>query len=146
MAFSFAKPVLLTTGSNNLSPYVEQATRTGLLLVARVLPREDSISACLRAGLPRERIITGKGPFTVEANREHIRRFNIGVLVTKDSGAAGGVPEKLRAARLESCQVVVVQRRVEGDTPEAAAALPNVCTTIDELIARVTESMGRSPD
>ena len=30
--------------------------------------------------------------------------------MTKDSGKAGGVPEKLEAARLEGCRVVVVRR------------------------------------
>ena len=30
--------------------------------------------------------------------------------MTKDSGKAGGVPEKLEAARKEGCRVVVVRR------------------------------------
>jgi precorrin-6x reductase len=33
--------------------------------------------------------------------------------VTKDGGAAGGVPEKLEAARREGCEVVVVARPIE---------------------------------
>jgi precorrin-6A/cobalt-precorrin-6A reductase len=43
-------------------------------------------------------------------NRETIRKLNIGVLVTKDSGAAGGVMEKLEAARIEGCKVVMIKR------------------------------------
>jgi precorrin-6A/cobalt-precorrin-6A reductase len=43
-------------------------------------------------------------------NRATIRKYGIGVVLTKDSGTAGGVPEKLEAARLEGCRVVVVRR------------------------------------
>ena len=52
----------------------------------------------------------GRGPFSVKENRRQIRAFGIGVMVTKDSGRAGGTPEKLDAARLENCQVIVVHR------------------------------------
>jgi precorrin-6x reductase len=38
-----------------------------------------------------------------------------GVLITKDSGDAGGFGEKLAAARKKGCQVVVVQRPVNGE-------------------------------
>jgi len=84
--------------------------RTGTPLVARVLPRRQSIEACLLAGIDRRRIIAARGPFSVEVNRRHIREHAVGVLVTKDSGDAGGAAAKLQAARLEGCRVVVVQR------------------------------------
>jgi len=58
----------------------------------------------------QEAVVTGKGPFSVDENRSIIQCFGVRVLVTKDSGAAGGVPEKLEAARLEGCRVVVVRR------------------------------------
>ncbi|MBI2437234.1 MAG: precorrin-6A/cobalt-precorrin-6A reductase, partial [Lentisphaerae bacterium] len=50
------------------------------------------------------------GPFSLEENRALIRRFGVGVLVTKDSGAAGGFQAKQEAARLEGCLLVVVGR------------------------------------
>jgi precorrin-6A/cobalt-precorrin-6A reductase len=78
--------------------------------VARVLPHGESLEACRKAGIPADSVIAGRGPFSVEENREAIRRFSIGVLVTKDSGNAGGVREKLEAARLERCRVVIVRR------------------------------------
>ncbi|MBI3925659.1 MAG: precorrin-6A reductase [Armatimonadetes bacterium] len=101
-------PVLLTTGSRVLLPYARQAREKGIVLVARVLSHPDSLSACRAAGV--DHVVTGRGPFSVEENRSLIRRFGIGVLVTKDSGVAGGVPEKLEAAREEGCRVVVVGR------------------------------------
>ena len=110
LAFSFGAPVLLTIGSKNLAPYVRESRRTGLPVIARVLDHPDSRTACQNLGLPPEVVITGQGPFSVDENRSTIRNFRIGVLVTKDSGKAGGVPEKLEAARKEGCRVLVVRR------------------------------------
>ncbi|MDD4889260.1 MAG: precorrin-6A reductase [Phycisphaerae bacterium] len=137
VACAFGQPVLLTTGSNNLAPYVDQSRRTGVRLIARVLPRAESIAACLAAGLARKHIIAEKGPFSLDANREHIRRFNIGVLVTKDSGAAGGVAEKIEAARLEGCKVIVVAR-------PAGTAGANAFADLAHLVAAVVATMRRA--
>lgn len=110
VACSFERHILLTIGTKNLKPYVEQAKTAGLKLVVRVLAERGSLEACRFAGVAEEFIVTGRGPFPVEENRALIRNFNIGVLVTKDSGIAGGFPDKIEAARMEKCQVVVVQR------------------------------------
>jgi len=108
LAASLGRPILLTTGSRNLTPYVREAAERGIAIFARVLP--ESRQVCVDAGIPPENIIAGRGPFSVEENRDQIRRYGIGVLVTKDGGEAGGVPAKLEAARQESCRVVVVKR------------------------------------
>ncbi len=109
-AFSFGQGVLLTTGSNHLTEYTTRARIGGLPLFVRVLPRQESLAQCRRAGIPPERTIAGRGPFNVEENRQHIRQCSAGVLVTKDGGHASGVRAKLEAARLEGCSVVVVRR------------------------------------
>jgi len=109
-AFRYGQTVLLTTGTRNLGPYVEQSRSTGVRLVARVLDQPDSVDACLRAGITSDAILACRGPFSVEENRRHIRSFDVGVLVSKDSGEAGGTPEKLEAARAEGCRVVIVAR------------------------------------
>ena len=109
-AFSLGRPVLLTTGTKNLAPYVEASRRTGLPLVVRALDWPQSLRACRLAGVAEERIVAGRGPFSLEENRRQIRAYGIGTLVTKDSGRAGGVPEKLAAARAEGCRVVVLRR------------------------------------
>jgi precorrin-6A/cobalt-precorrin-6A reductase len=132
-AFSFGQPVLLTTGARNLAPYVTAARRTGLPLVVRVLERPASRAACLQAGIPPQHILAGRGPFSVEQNRRHIRAFGIGVLVTKDGGRAGGVPEKLAAARSEHCRVVALRR------PEAAE--PAAFTDLGRLLGAVRKAV-----
>lgn len=107
-AFSFGKPVFLTIGVRNLAPYIAEARSHGIALKARVLNHPDSITACHAAGLSEHEILCADGPFTVEENRSHLNGF--GVLVTKDSGEAGGVDTKIEAARLSQCEVVVIDR------------------------------------
>jgi precorrin-6A/cobalt-precorrin-6A reductase len=137
VAFAPGKRVLLTIGSKHVAPYVKEARRKNVLLAARALDHPDSIRVCLEAGLPEDCIVTGRGPFTVEQNRVLLRRFEIGVLVTKDSGDRGGVREKLEAARLEGCEVVVVER------PELPTA--RACATLPELIGGLKQSLHTSP-
>ncbi len=118
LACADGRPVLLTTGSRYLAPYVAQARRTGVRLRARVLPHAESREAVEQAGLAPEEVIWGQGPFSLESNCMHIRQHAIGVLVTKDSGQAGGVPAKLQAARMEQCLVIAVRRPdVSGTGP-----------------------------
>ena len=116
-AFTYKKSVLLTTGSGNLHPYTRESERTGVALFTRVLPQAYSVNACRMAGIPESRIITGRGPFSVEENIRQIREHKIGTLVIKDSGVAGGVIEKMEAARRENCHVLAIARprRVSGN-------------------------------
>jgi len=107
-AFSFGKPVFLTIGVRNIAPYVAEARRLGIPLKARVLDHPDSVAACHAAGFGDPEILCANGPFTVEENRSQMQGF--GVLVTKDSGEAGGVETKVEAARVSGCEVVVIER------------------------------------
>jgi precorrin-6A/cobalt-precorrin-6A reductase len=109
-ATSLGKPVLLTTGSRNLSPYVDAAGLVNVPLFARVLPGSESETACRLAGLPEDRIEFARGPFSVEQTRELLRRWSIGVMVAKNGGIASGLDQRLEAARLEGVAAVVVRR------------------------------------
>lgn len=90
--------ILLTTGSKDLAVYAADPEVRSRLFV-RVLPSEESIRLCGEAGISGRQIIAMQGPFSCEMDRAVMRQYDIGVLVTKASGAAGGFPEKLRAAR-----------------------------------------------
>ncbi len=125
-------PILLTIGSRNVLPYAREARRAGIPLIARVLDHPDSHTACREAGIPQECVITGRGPFSVEENRRVIQKYKIGVLVTKDSGDAGGVPEKLEAARREGCSVIVVGR------PELGGGIDSVPDLVRKLESRIS--------
>ncbi|MCE5263620.1 MAG: precorrin-6A reductase [Deltaproteobacteria bacterium] len=118
LAFADDRPVLLTTGSRNLAPYADAARRTGIPLTVRVLDSPESLAACRASAIPEKRIITGRGPFSVEENLAAIRRFKIGVIVTKESGRAGGFEAKLAAAREADCRLIVLRR------PQTASSDP----------------------
>lgn len=133
LAFSLGRPVFLTTGSRNISPYAAAAWQTGVTLVARVLNTRESLQACRTAGIPEENIILGRGPFSLEQNTKIIEKFGIGVVVTKDSGTPGGVDAKLEAARREGCVLVVVSRPEAPDKD----AFSDRETLLDALRVRV---------
>jgi precorrin-6A/cobalt-precorrin-6A reductase len=139
LAFSFSKPVLLTTGSRNLEPYVEKSRQTQVPLWVRVLSHPDTIAACRQTGIPEDQILFGRGPFSVEDTRTVIKRYSIGVLVTKDSGLPGGVLEKLEAAKQEYCQVVVIERP-ESHVVKGYERIEDLLAALS-LVLRVRENL-----
>ncbi|MFM9370482.1 cobalt-precorrin-6A reductase [Streptomyces sp. Da 82-17] len=74
----------------------------------------------------RTEVLLDRGPFTLDGEREVLRRYGIDVVVTKDSGGAATAP-KLTAAREAQIPVVVVRRPAvpegvrEVGSPEEAA-------------------------
>lgn len=119
VACGVGMPILLTIGSRHLGIYVQEAWKRGIPVHARVLPGAEGEVACREAGLARETCIVGRGPFSRSETLALLRERRIGVLVTKDGGRAGGLPEKLRAAREAGCMVVLVAR---PPVPEGAHA------------------------
>lgn len=72
----------------------------------RILPNSENIEFCVSLGYDRAKIIAEKGPFTLEQNIGHIKKSGAEILLTKNSGAAGGYPEKILAAR--ECEIFVI--------------------------------------
>ena len=135
IAFGFGHPVFVTTGSRNLAPYADKARETGIPLIVRVLPAHESVQACEQAGIPSMNIITGKGPFSLKENIKTIKRHGIGVLVTKDSGEAGGTIQKLEAARMNNCEIVLVAR------PGYEADCGTVWSDVKKLVEAVSQTV-----
>lgn len=106
------KTALLTVGSKELAAFT-RVRNFPERLFARVLPADGIEQRCAALGFRRENLIVEKGPFSVEQNIAHIRKTGAAILVTKDSGAAGGYPEKRRAAELCGIELVTVQRPAE---------------------------------
>ncbi len=133
LAASFGTPILLTSGSRNLAPYVKAAQEQGVPLFARVLPHPDSKAACDEVGLPESNRIFARGPFSVEQNHALIADHRIGVMVTKESGPQGGVAEKIAAARQEDCLVILIRR------PELPRSCERICVDLPSLLGAVKE-------
>ena len=80
---------------------------------------EPSIEACRKQGFEGRHIIAMQGPFSKELNLALLKEYGCRFLVTKDGGRAGGLHEKLQAAREAGAEAVVISRPgEEGSTLE----------------------------
>ena len=104
--------VLLTVGSKELPGYTG-VTDWQTRLYARILPLPSGVQQATDCGFKGKNLICMQGPFTEEINAAMLRMLDIRYLVTKDTGSAGGFPEKLAAARRCGVQCVVVARPLE---------------------------------
>lgn len=101
------KNILLTTGVKELKFFLEKEIKDRI--IARVIPSIESLSECYRLGLKTKSIIAIQGPFSAEMNAAIIRQYNIGILITKNSGKRGGFYEKLLACKNENIKAIVIE-------------------------------------
>ncbi len=106
------KTVLSTIGSKELLQLTAVNDYRNRMWL-RVLPADGIEDHCESFGFDRNKVILGKGPFSVEENIAHIKQSRAEILLTKDSGKAGGYPEKIKAAELSGIEVVTVERPKE---------------------------------
>ena len=104
--------VLLTVGSKALEQY------TGVRdwqerLYARLLPLPEALENALSLGFPGAHLICMQGPFSQAMNAALLRDLRIRYLVTKDTGTAGGFPEKISAAQSCGVTTVVIRRPLQ---------------------------------
>ena len=92
--------ILVTTGSKELARFT-RALGDPSRITARVLPSPESLQACAGAGL------TGKQIFAMQGAL--IRHAQASWLLTKETGAAGGYPEKIEAAQKCGIRTVVIR-------------------------------------
>ncbi len=108
--------VLLTTGAKELGCYRDLNPER---LYPRVLPLEQSLVSCRKAGIPGRNIIAMQGPFSEALNEALLDQFQIRYLVTKDGGRAGGFQEKAEAARSRGVTLLLIARpEEEGSSME----------------------------
>lgn len=135
LACMLGKCILVTVGTRHLAPYVAAARHAQCKLFVRVLEAPESREAIHRLGCQPGEVVFGRGPFTLEQNLELLGKIHAEVIVTKDSGKEGGTVEKIEAAKLLGCKVVVVSRPDE----QAGAA-----ETVEDLIEQLQRQL--SPD
>lgn len=120
--------ILLTTGSKELSVFVEYIDRKERLYV-RVLPGIESLKLCMECGIAGKQILALQGPFTTQMNEAMLQQYHIKCLVTKASGNAGGYQEKLDAAERLGISVFVIGCPVE----EESYTFEEVCKQLEML-------------
>jgi precorrin-6A/cobalt-precorrin-6A reductase len=121
--------VLLTIGAKQLKHFAPLHGR--LHLVARILPSMLSVEQALAAGFTPDRLLCLRPPFSRAFNRAILQEYRIDVLVTKASGRAGGVEEKVLAANDLGIAVVYIRRpdAVDGAAVQTIEAAVEACRT-----------------
>ena len=104
--------ILITTGSKELKEYTEIPDYRNRCY-ARVLSTEQAVSDSCALGFEGKHLIAMQGPFSKEMNVATLRQIGADYFVTKESGKAGGFPEKLLAAEEAGVVLVVVGRPQE---------------------------------
>lgn len=105
---------LLTTGSKELAAFAAVEGYRERLVV-RVLPSAAVLEQCASLGFTGAQMIAMQGPFSHGMNTALLRQTRVDILVTKDTGKAGGFAEKLSAAREVGATVVVIARPCSED-------------------------------
>ena len=106
--------IFLTTGSKELAKF------TGIpdykeRLFARVLSIPSVIRSCAEFGIEGKHLIGMQGPFSAEINEAMLRQFQCSYLVTKDTGLAGGFPEKIEACQRCGVTPVIIGRPLKEE-------------------------------
>ncbi len=108
---ALGRRVFLTTGRMGLAAF---AALDDLWFLVR------SVDAPEAPHPARMEVLLDRGPFTLDGERELLRRHRVDVVVTKDSGGAATAP-KLTAAREAGLPVLVIRR---PPAPEGVPVVP----------------------
>jgi len=119
--------VFLTIGRQGVASFASRDSQW--FLIRCVVPPAPPLPA-------RHEVLLDRGPFTVDGERTLLRRHEIGLLVTKDSGGPM-TAAKLTAARELGLPVVVVRR------PPLPVSAGPVVSTVADAVAWVTTSPQR---
>ncbi len=126
--------ILVLTGSKDLEKIASIITDTSRVFV-RVLPNEDSIGKCIKAGFGGKQIIAMQGPFSKQMNIATIKEIDAKAIITKESGKAGGFEEKIEAAMSCGIKAIVVRN------PENALESPDAYS-LSEIIEILSKHTG----
>ncbi|HHY73955.1 MAG TPA: precorrin-6A reductase [Bacillus bacterium] len=103
--------IMLTTGSKTLQIFTDKLLHLPeTRVIARMLPRKDNMEKCEQLGLPQKDIVAIQGPFSKEFNKALFEQFKVTLMVTKESGQAGSVDEKIAAAIELGIETIIIKR------------------------------------
>lgn len=118
--------ILLATGSKTLNIFTKHLSEDShIRLIIRLLPIEENMQKCKELGIDKKNIIALQGPFTSELNRALFNAYNVDVLVTKETGEAGSMDEKVITALEMGITTIIISRPM--------IEYPLVCSTYNEI-------------
>ncbi|WP_082671391.1 precorrin-6A reductase [Vibrio sp. MEBiC08052] len=105
---SAQQKILLTTGSKDLAQFCQRLNDKTVYV--RVLPTAEVVAECESLGLSYAQIIAMKGPFSAAMNHALYDMIQPDVVITKESGQAGGFIEKVQPCLALGIPCIVIQR------------------------------------
>ncbi|MFZ3372986.1 MAG: precorrin-6A reductase [Desulfitobacteriaceae bacterium] len=102
--------VFVTTGSHQLESLAPSAFAQHIRLVVRILPQASLVQKCQSLGIPPRDIVAMQGPFSKELNRVLFKFYGADILLTRDSGPAGGTDTKISAALALGLEIILLKR------------------------------------
>ncbi len=130
MACGAGRTIFLATGSKTAGIFVEEARKTGSRVVVRAMPDPEIIRSLLTLGISPGDVVAARGPFGEDMNMALLKHFRADVLVTKESGRAGGIGEKISAAAKLGLPVIMIKRPPEP---------PGAVGTVEEAVKLAME-------
>ena len=117
--------IYLATGSKTVGDFSQVLGPERL--VVRVLPVASVVKHCEAAGLSAGQIHAIKPPYSKALNTELYKKVNAQIMITKESGQAGGMDEKVSAALDRGMDVIEITRPY--------VAYPKMTHAIDEVLS-----------
>ncbi|WP_407313349.1 precorrin-6A/cobalt-precorrin-6A reductase [Desulfosporosinus sp. SB140] len=102
--------MFITTGSHQLQSIVTSSFASSVRLVVRILPEGRLVQKCHEIGIHARDIVAMQGPFSKEINRALFKFYGADILLTRDSGLAGGTDTKISAALELGIEIVLVKK------------------------------------
>ncbi|KGK88728.1 precorrin-6x reductase [Desulfosporosinus sp. HMP52] len=102
--------IFVTTGSHQLESIVRSSFARFARIVVRVLPEGRLVQKCQDMGIPPRNIVAMQGQFSKEVNRVFFKFYNADIILTRDSGSAGGTDTKISAALELGLEIVLIKR------------------------------------
>ena len=106
--------VFVTTGSHQLENVVCSSWSRSARLVVRVLPEGRLVQKCQDLGIHPKNIVAMQGPFSKEINKALLKFYGADILLTRDSGLAGGTDTKISAALELGLEIVLIKKSKTG--------------------------------
>ncbi len=104
--------ILSTLGSKSVSALTAVSDYADRIWL-RLLPSDTVLDTCTSLGYDPDKIILANGPFRTDENIAHIRQSHADILLSKESGAIGGYPEKAAAAKFCGIRMITLCRPQE---------------------------------
>ena len=133
--------IFVTTGSKEL-PLLSEKISDKARLFVRVLPSVESLEICSNCGISPKQIIAMQGPFSQKMNEIQFEESRAEILLTKETGNAGGFFEKIQAAEKAGMKIAVIQnpeKRAKVGQGREERTATEIFYSVDAVVEKLRE-------